>query len=273
MTLINSWQDAEAVAADHARDLGFLDARLTPAGADGGIDVIATGAVAQVKHYASPVGIAEVQRLRGTIRGGEVAIFYASAGYTASAIKFAEEVDLPLFRFDTDGMVLPVTTRAVSMDVERLTSLRDLNSRVMQLWAPLRFVGEHMKLFMNVVLEHMTPDNELVITQSQLVSALKHELPEEYVTEFGFAWLRFVGEGGTTTTLNWLRPEIDRLTENVKDFQLFLDSLPAPSVENAQSIIGLMLEAARGIVLQLEAAHARLAEELPVPVTAIPTGP
>ncbi|WP_405859944.1 restriction endonuclease [Streptomyces sp. NBC_00090] len=54
---IRTWQDAELAAVDHMHGLGFTDAQMTGAGADGGIDVIARDAIAQVKHYSQPVGV------------------------------------------------------------------------------------------------------------------------------------------------------------------------------------------------------------------------
>lgn len=64
--VVSSWQEAEALAGWHMKKLGFDDAKLTPPGVDGGIDVTAEAAVAQVKHYATaPIGAPPVQQLRG----------------------------------------------------------------------------------------------------------------------------------------------------------------------------------------------------------------
>lgn len=62
---IDTWQDAEVLAAEHMRGIGFLDAHTTPPGVDGGIDVLAQRAVAQVKFHATPVGAPSVQQLAG----------------------------------------------------------------------------------------------------------------------------------------------------------------------------------------------------------------
>ena len=45
---ITSWAAYEQAAANNMRRFGFPDAAVTPSGADGGIDVRASGAVAQV---------------------------------------------------------------------------------------------------------------------------------------------------------------------------------------------------------------------------------
>ena len=62
---ITSWQEAERNAARWMRHWGFGDARLTSSGADGGVDVRARAAVAQVKFEASQVGRPALQRLYG----------------------------------------------------------------------------------------------------------------------------------------------------------------------------------------------------------------
>jgi hypothetical protein len=54
--LIRNPADAESAAAAFMRRIGFADAKLTSSGSDGGIDVKATGAVAQVKMQWTPVG-------------------------------------------------------------------------------------------------------------------------------------------------------------------------------------------------------------------------
>src|SRR5437763_10631632 len=54
--LIRSPDEAELVAAEWMRHLGFPDARCTGAGTDGGVDVRSAGAGAQVKAQLSPVG-------------------------------------------------------------------------------------------------------------------------------------------------------------------------------------------------------------------------
>ena len=54
--LIRTAVDAEVAAAEFMRRIGFADAKRTPSGADGGIDVIAAGAVAQVKTHMKPIG-------------------------------------------------------------------------------------------------------------------------------------------------------------------------------------------------------------------------
>lgn len=111
--LIRSPADAEQVAAEWMRHLGFGDARCTPAGTDGGVDVRSTGAVAQVKAQLSPVGRPELQALYGVARSeGRRPLFFSLMSYTAAALTWADEVGMALFRFDHGGLVEPVNAPA-----------------------------------------------------------------------------------------------------------------------------------------------------------------
>ena len=104
---VSSWQEAEALATWHMQKLGFDDAKMTPPGADGGLDVRATDAVAQVKHYATPIGAPVVQQLRGAAHGQGTAIFYSRSGYTKSAVEYANGAAVALFTYDESGVVQP----------------------------------------------------------------------------------------------------------------------------------------------------------------------
>ncbi len=97
--------DAEIAAAEFMRWLGFLDAHATPVGPDGGIDVLASNAVGQVKDYGKPIGRPEIQQHLGVAvgEGGKLPIFFARSGYTNEALGWAAERDMPLFEFDLAG--------------------------------------------------------------------------------------------------------------------------------------------------------------------------
>ena len=96
--------------------LRYADARLTTEGADGGLDVKALEAGAQVKFYASPVGIADVQRLKGTVRSSQRAIFYASRpGYTKAATQYASSAGVALFRYAESGLVVAENAHASTL--------------------------------------------------------------------------------------------------------------------------------------------------------------
>ena len=102
---IFTWRMAEELAEGHMHHLGFVDARRTPAGADGGFDVVSAHAVAQVKHHAATVGAPDVQRLRGAAHDGRAALFYSSSGYSASAVAYADGAGVALFAFDIQAVV------------------------------------------------------------------------------------------------------------------------------------------------------------------------
>jgi hypothetical protein len=110
---IRSPDDAEQVAAEWMRHLGFGDARCTGSGTDGGVDVRSREAVAQVKAQLTPVGRPELQALYGVARSeGRRPLFFSLMSYTAAALAWADEVGMALFRFDHAGMVEPVNATA-----------------------------------------------------------------------------------------------------------------------------------------------------------------
>jgi hypothetical protein len=98
--------------------MGFRDARRTPTGADGGIDVTAASAVAQVKMHAQPVGRPDLQRLHGAARGCRT-LFFSLESYTNEARAWADEVGMALFRFDLQGEPFPVNSVAKTIMAAR----------------------------------------------------------------------------------------------------------------------------------------------------------
>lgn len=114
--MITTWQEAELIAAEHMSRLGFEAVDVTPAGADGGVDVSASGARAQVKFYSSgPIGAPAVQQLVGATAPGHVSLFYSLSGYTRAAMALATEKDVALFVFSVSGDVSPVSSRAFQL--------------------------------------------------------------------------------------------------------------------------------------------------------------
>ena len=103
--LIRESRDAEIAARDWLRYFGFSDAAITPPGPDGGIDVLSKQLVAQVKMEGRPTGAPVIQALAGIAktkeRGGAV---FSLAGFTPSAVAFAQEAEVALFRFDFQGV-------------------------------------------------------------------------------------------------------------------------------------------------------------------------
>ncbi|MEV4721255.1 restriction endonuclease [Micromonospora noduli] len=116
---IRTWQDAEHNAAEWMRYWGYADAAARPGGSDGGIDVQASGAVAQVKYHASAVGRPALQLLYGA-RGGashKQLIFFTGSGYTTTAVTYADENDMALFVYSLDGSM-----RAMNAIAERISA-------------------------------------------------------------------------------------------------------------------------------------------------------
>jgi len=117
--LIRCPDDAEQVAAEWMRHLGFADARCTGAGTDGGVDVRSRAAVAQVKAQLSPVGRPELQALYGVAHSeGRRPLFFSLMSYTAAATAWADEVGMALFRFDHAGTVEAVNAPAEGLMAE-----------------------------------------------------------------------------------------------------------------------------------------------------------
>lgn len=104
--LLADWRDAEELAAWYLREsLGMSGARITGSGNDGGIDVVADGAIAQVKHVNAPVGAPVVQAALGAGHGSGAVLFFALSGYTRQAEVFAAKSDVCLFQYDIYGEV------------------------------------------------------------------------------------------------------------------------------------------------------------------------
>jgi hypothetical protein len=111
--LIRTARDAELVAVDWMRHLGFTDAAATPVGADEGIDVLAEHAVAQVKMEGSPTSRPTVQQLHGVaVAKKRTALFFALAGYTPPAVDWASQHGIALFQYDLQGVPTPVNPPA-----------------------------------------------------------------------------------------------------------------------------------------------------------------
>lgn len=119
---VESWADAEQLGLAVMRNLGFVDATLTRAGADGGIDVMSANAVCQVKHLSGAAGRPAVQQLHGSALG-RTAIFL-SARYSADAIKWGSSARVALFTFDERGVVRAVSPAAFQLVADRATGAK-----------------------------------------------------------------------------------------------------------------------------------------------------
>lgn len=108
---ITTPHEAELNAERVMRGWGFVDAKATTGGPDGGIDVRSSQALAQVKWRGGVAGRPDIQKLYGA-RGGdaEKALFFFSAsGYSRAAVDYARENGIGLYVYDPLGHATPVT--------------------------------------------------------------------------------------------------------------------------------------------------------------------
>lgn len=81
--------------------LGFKEVRVSKASGDGGVDIFAKGAVAQVKFYNTPIGVSPVRELLGaSLDFGAKPFFFSSMSYTQAAIEFADRNGVALLVVD-----------------------------------------------------------------------------------------------------------------------------------------------------------------------------
>ncbi|WP_425005763.1 restriction endonuclease [Mycolicibacterium sp. S3B2] len=114
MRHITTPHDAELNAARLMRSWGYLDAKATTGGSDGGIDVRSAKALAQVKFRGSKAGRPELQRLVGAREGdtSKVLLFFDYRGYSPQAIEYANRAGIGLYGYDTSGAVHAVNPAA-----------------------------------------------------------------------------------------------------------------------------------------------------------------
>lgn len=96
-------REAEELAAHWMRSLGAVGVAVTQFTGDGGIDVTSIGYIAQVKHFATNVGVAPIRELSGVVRmDGRRGLFFATNGYAPGAIAFADRSGIALFRMHVE---------------------------------------------------------------------------------------------------------------------------------------------------------------------------
>lgn len=102
--LIRDWRSAEHACTAWMTRHGWPDATVTPPGADGGIDVTARNAAAQVKRQQKSVGRPALQRLRGAAPDPNTRLlFFTSSGYSPAAIEFARTHHMGLYTYTPTG--------------------------------------------------------------------------------------------------------------------------------------------------------------------------
>ncbi len=119
---IEDWYDAEKMAMAWMQYWGWTDATLTRPGADGGIDVVASTALAQVKFWEKPVPRRDLQNLVGAASlfdGERALLFFSKAGYTTEAFSWGERARIAMFVFDDSGVPQPQNQYAKATAIHR----------------------------------------------------------------------------------------------------------------------------------------------------------
>src|SRR4051812_29576124 len=93
---------------------GYPDAQLTENGSDGGVDIRARGALAQVKAEVTQTGLPAMQRLPGarSPASQQALFFFSGAGFTKPALACADEWKIACFTYDMFGAMAPVNAAA-----------------------------------------------------------------------------------------------------------------------------------------------------------------
>lgn len=106
------------------RSLGATDAVVTQFRGDGGVDVTSSRYIAQVKHFATNVGVAPIRELSGVVRfDGRRGLFFTTIGYSTGAIEFANASGIALFVMDwKGGRLLAVNDIARALQKHKLES-------------------------------------------------------------------------------------------------------------------------------------------------------
>lgn len=100
-------EQAEHLCAEWLSHLGEENVSVTRAVSDGGIDIVSSRCVAQVKNYTGSVGVVPVRELVGVASvDGRFPVFFTSGHYTRAALQFAEDASVYLFRYDAEAGTL-----------------------------------------------------------------------------------------------------------------------------------------------------------------------
>jgi len=111
-------QQAEFLAAQWMRYLGEKDAKVSQATRDGGIDVESSNFVVEVKHHSVPIGPVPIRAVAGVAGAKKkIGAVFSRTGYSKEAIRFAQEANVLLFRYDPEAGTLKgltdISVRAV----------------------------------------------------------------------------------------------------------------------------------------------------------------
>lgn len=106
--LVKSAAQAEVYVGEVMESLGLTNVRVTPVGADGGVDVTSDEAVAQVKMEGVSTGRPVLQAISGIAsHERKRAMVFSLAGFTQQALEWGGQAELALFEFSLDGSIEP----------------------------------------------------------------------------------------------------------------------------------------------------------------------
>lgn len=117
----NHWKDAESIAASHMKSLGLQSVTLSSAGSDGGLDILAEGAAAQVKFRSAPTGSPEIQQFGGAAIQFPTRLFYSNS-YSSKAVNQADALGIALFTFASDGAIEAVNRPARTLAKSQISA-------------------------------------------------------------------------------------------------------------------------------------------------------
>ncbi|WP_417504712.1 restriction endonuclease [Microbacterium sp.] len=115
-----SHRGAESLVRDWMRHLGARDAEVTQFTADGGIDVVSSKWIVQVKNYAGVVTVEPVRELAGvtTVDSRKAALF-TSGRFTAGAMAFADSAGVALLTYSAEeGTLFGVNNLGIALRQE-----------------------------------------------------------------------------------------------------------------------------------------------------------
>lgn len=110
------WRLAERIACEWLQSNGFTDAAVTASGADGGVDVVSSSLVAQVKAHSKPVGRPPIQNIHGiAVSSGRCSAVFSTSGYSPQALDWATGNGVALLTIRDDGTVVPANAAGHSL--------------------------------------------------------------------------------------------------------------------------------------------------------------
>jgi hypothetical protein len=185
--------EAAEAAALWMRWMGFTDACRASTGPEGGIDVISTGAVAQVTLHDKPA-LEDLHRAAS----GRLALFFSLETFPDEVQSWGDAAGVALFRFDGQGEPEPTNSRAAE-----LMPVRQFGAQAAPVttWSePYQPVGPGL-----LVYPTMVPDAQAVTVMRRSRQGLLHRESLAWVRQ---TWVSLYCIRTEFTTMSGLRGEL-----------------------------------------------------------------